>query len=61
MCVKKYLLIWGSMEIATFLGTICMCVAMWLILNEVKKVERKIEDPDQKPKHERHWGNGRKR
>lgn len=46
MDVLIVLLIWG--------------IPVWMLfmmMRDLKKIERKIEHPDERPKHERFWGN----
>ena len=50
----------GMIEIGSFFLNILMCGILFLILRELKKVEKKIDHPDERPKHERLWGWGRK-
>lgn len=48
------------MEVGVFILA-ALCVITINILQEVKKIERKIEDARDKPKHEKFWGKGGKR
>lgn len=38
-----------------------MAISLMLIWREVRKIERKIEHPDHKPKAMKYWGNGKKK
>lgn len=47
------------MEIGYFFIAIMICFILVLILQELKKLEKKIEHPDDKPHNEKRWGYGK--
>lgn len=50
------------MEIWVVIVLILSHIMLWRILKELKKIEKKLLHPEQRPKNERYWGNeGKKR
>lgn len=38
-----------------------MFSSLMLIWREIRKIEKKMEHPDDKPPHQKYWGNGKKK